>query len=133
MSEYVQAIQINAQLISQLDCLYSFATISRANNYNKATITDGTSILIKQGRHPVIEHQLNSGESYIPNDVQLDRENQQIMMITGPNMSGKSALLRQTALIVLMAQIGSFVPAEAAEIYGRIYFYGRNERDSKYP
>ncbi|MGY8987720.1 MAG: DNA mismatch repair protein MutS [Flavobacteriales bacterium] len=116
MSEYVQAIQINAQLISQLDCLYSFATISRANNYNKATITDGTSILIKQGRHPVIEHQLNSGESYIPNDVQLDRENQQIMMITGPNMSGKSALLRQTALIVLMAQIGSFVPAEAAEI-----------------
>ena len=116
MSEYVQTIQINAQLISQLDCLYSFATISRANNYNKATITDGTSILIKQGRHPVIEQQLNSGESYIPNDVQLDRENQQIMMITGPNMSGKSALLRQTALIVLMAQIGSFVPAEAAEI-----------------
>jgi len=116
MSEYVQAIQINAQLISQLDCLYSFATIAKANNYNKATIADGTSILIKQGRHPVIEQQLNSGESYIPNDVQLDRENQQVMMITGPNMSGKSALLRQTALIVLMAQIGSFVPAEAAEI-----------------
>ncbi|MAR39252.1 MAG: DNA mismatch repair protein MutS [Flavobacteriales bacterium] len=116
LSEYLHPIQINAQLISQLDCLYSFAIIAKTNNYNKANITDGTNILIKKGRHPVIEQQLKSGESYIPNDVQLDRENQQIMMITGPNMSGKSALLRQTALIILMAQIGSFVPAEAAEI-----------------
>ena len=116
LSDSVQAIQLNSQLISQLDCLYSFALIAKANNYNKATITEETNILIKQGRHPVIEQQLKSGESYIPNNVQLDRETQQIMMITGPNMSGKSALLRQTALIVLMAQIGSFVPADAAEI-----------------
>ncbi|MDA9345147.1 DNA mismatch repair protein MutS, partial [Flavobacteriales bacterium] len=116
LSEYVVAIQINSQLISQLDCFYSFATIAKNNKYHKATISENTNILIKKGRHPVIEQQLKSGESYIPNDVQLDRENQQIMMITGPNMSGKSALLRQTALIVLMAQIGSFVPAEAAEI-----------------
>ena len=116
LSEFVQAIQLNAQLISQLDCLYSFATIAKRNNYKKATISEGTSILIKKGRHPVIEQQQNSEESYISNDVQLDREKQQIMMITGPNMSGKSALLRQTALIVIMAQIGSFIPAEAAEI-----------------
>ncbi len=116
LSEYVVAIQINSQLISQLDCFYSFATIAKNNKYHKATISENTNILIKKGRHPVIEQQLKSGEIYIPNDVQLDRENQQIMMITGPNMSGKSALLRQTALIVLMAQIGSFVPAEAAEI-----------------
>tara|TARA_B110000090_G_scaffold66941_1_gene76776 strand:+ start:346 stop:2949 length:2604 start_codon:yes stop_codon:yes gene_type:complete len=116
LSEYVVAIQTNSQLISQLDCFYSFATIAKNNKYHKATISENTNILIKKGRHPVIEQQLKSGESYIPNDVQLDRENQQIMMITGPNMSGKSALLRQTALIVLMAQIGSFVPAEAAEI-----------------
>ena len=102
LSESVQAIQLDAQLISQLDCLYSFALIAKANNYNKASITEGTNILIKKGRHPVIEQQLKSGESYIPNNVQLDRETQQIMMITGPNMSGKSALLRQTALIVLM-------------------------------
>ena len=116
MSEFVQTIQLNAQLISQLDCLYSFATIAKRNNYKKATISEGTSILIKKGRHPVIEQQQSSEESYIANDVQLDREKQQIMMITGPNMSGKSALLRQTALIVIMAQIGSFIPAEAAEI-----------------
>ena len=116
LSEYLVAIQINSQLISQLDCFYCFATIAKNNCYNKANITENTNIVITQGRHPVIEQQLNSGESYIPNDVNLDREHQQIMMITGPNMSGKSALLRQTALIVLMAQIGSFVPAEAAEI-----------------
>ena len=116
LSEFVQAIQLNAQLISQLDCLYSFAIIAKRNNYKKATISEGTSILIKKGRHPVIEQQQSSEESYIANDVQLDREKQQIMMITGPNMSGKSALLRQTALIVIMVQIGSFIPAEAAEI-----------------
>ncbi|MBT5859278.1 MAG: DNA mismatch repair protein MutS [Flavobacteriales bacterium] len=116
MLEYVSVIQLNSQLISQLDCLFSFATIAKNNNYNRSNITEGTSLLIKKGRHPVIEHQLSSDETYIANDVQLDREHQQIMMITGPNMSGKSALLRQTALIVLMAQIGSFVPAEAAEI-----------------
>ena len=115
MSEFVQIIQLNSQLISQLDCLYSFAIIAKRNNYKKATISEGTSILIKKGRHPVIEKQISEG-SYIPNDVQLDRKKQQIMMITGPNMSGKSALLRQTALIVIMAQIGSFIPAEAAEI-----------------
>ncbi|MGY8989715.1 MAG: DNA mismatch repair protein MutS, partial [Flavobacteriales bacterium] len=115
LSDCVQAIQLNSQLISQLDCLYSFAIIAKRNNYKKTTISEGTSILIKKGRHPVIEQQ-SSEESYIANDVQLDREKQQIMMITGPNMSGKSALLRQTALIVIMAQIGSFIPAEAAEI-----------------
>jgi len=116
MLEYVSVIQLNSQLISQLDCLFSFATIAKNNNYNRSNITEGTSLLIKKGRHPVIEQQLSSDETYITNDVHLDREHQQIMMITGPNMSGKSALLRQTALIVLMAQIGSFVPAEAAEI-----------------
>ena len=114
--EYIKPIQLNSHIISTLDCLYSFAEIALLNNYNKPIITDGTNLLIKKGRHPVIENQLKSGEKYIPNDIQLDRKNQQIMMITGPNMSGKSALLRQTALIVLMAQIGSYIPAEAAEI-----------------
>jgi len=116
MIEFVRPIQFNSQLIAKLDCLYSFSHIAKTNNYNKAEIDEGTSLLIKQGRHPVIEKQLKSGEAYIPNDVSLDREKQQIIMITGPNMSGKSALLRQTALIVLMAQIGSFVPAKAAKI-----------------
>ena len=116
LSKFIYNIQLNAQIISEIDCLYSFAKIAKTNNYNKPNITNGTSILIKEGRHPVIEKHLKSEESYIPNDVQLEQEDQQIMMITGPNMSGKSALLRQTALIVLMAQIGSYVPAEAVEI-----------------
>ena len=116
LTEYIKPIQLNSHIISTLDCLYSFAVIAQLKNYNKPFITDGTNLLIKKGRHPVIENQLKSGEKYIPNDIQLDRKNQQIMMITGPNMSGKSALLRQTALIVLMAQIGSYIPAEAAEI-----------------
>ena len=98
LSEYVVAIQTNSQLISQLDCFYSFATIAKNNKYHKATISENTNILIKKGRHPVIEQQLKSGESYIPNDVQLDRENQQIMMITGPNMSGKSAIFKTNSI-----------------------------------
>lgn len=114
--KYITNIQINSQIISKIDCLCSFADIAKNNNYNKPNITNKKSILIKKGRHPVIEKNLESEESYIPNDLQLDQKNQQIMMITGPNMSGKSALLRQTALIVLMAQIGSYIPAEAAEI-----------------
>jgi len=116
LTKYIKAIQLNSHIISTLDCLYSFAEIALLNNYSKPIITDNTNLLIKKGRHPVIENQLKSGEKYIPNDIQLDRKKQQIMMITGPNMSGKSALLRQTALIVLMAQIGSYIPAEAAEI-----------------
>jgi DNA mismatch repair protein MutS len=99
-----------------LDCLLSFSSIARKNNYAKPSVNNSSDLVIKQGRHPVIEQQLEMGEPYIPNDVTLNREKQQIMMITGPNMSGKSALLRQTALIVLMAQIGSFVPAKSAEI-----------------
>ena len=90
--------------------------IANKFNYVQPVINESSSLTIKQGRHPVIEKQLPDGESYIPNDIYLDKDNQQIMMITGPNMSGKSALLRQTALIVLMAQIGSFIPAESAEI-----------------
>ena len=113
---HIEAIQINAFVVSQLDCLLSFSCIAKKNNYAKPSINNSSDLLIKQGRHPVIEQQLAMGDPYIPNDVNLNREQQQIMMITGPNMSGKSALLRQTALIVLMAQIGSFVPAEGAEI-----------------
>lgn len=116
ISKYIQAIQLNAHIISQLDCLLSFSSIAKKNNYAKPSINNSADLAIKKGRHPVIEQQLEMGEPYIPNDVTLDREQQQIMMITGPNMSGKSALLRQTALIVLMAQIGSFVPAQSAEI-----------------
>lgn len=114
--DYISAIQVDCNEISQLDCLLSFALISSANRYNCPVIADDDVIDIKQGRHPVIEKQLPIGEEYVPNDVFLDNEKQQIMMITGPNMAGKSALLRQTALIVLMAQMGCFVPADTARI-----------------
>lgn len=114
LSEFLQPIQYNASLIAQLDCLLSFAKIAVENNYTKPTINETKIIDIKNGRHPVIERNLPIGEEYIANDVYLDEEQQQIIMITGPNMSGKSALLRQTALIVLMAQMGSFVPASGA-------------------
>ena len=113
---HIEAIQLDAYLVSQLDCLLSFSSIAKRHNYIKPSVNNSSDLIIKQGRHPVIEQQLAMGEPYIPNDVFLDRKKQQIMMITGPNMSGKSALLRQTALIVLMAQIGSFVPAQSAEI-----------------
>lgn len=116
MADYINPIQFDAHLIGQLDCLLSFANISVKNNYCKPTLTNGFEIDIKNGRHPVIEHQLKAGEEYVANDVYLDNETQQIIMITGPNMSGKSAILRQTALIVLMAQIGCFVPAESATL-----------------
>lgn len=116
LSQYVSSIQRNAHLIAQLDCLCGFASIAILNNYNEPTVNEGHALNIVSGRHPVIEKQLKSGEEYIPNDVFLDKDSQQIIMITGPNMAGKSALLRQTALIVLMAQMGSFVPAEKAEI-----------------
>ena len=115
-TEYVAAIQQNARIISMLDALGSFATVARKNNYVKPVVTDGKELDIKDGRHAVIEQQLPLGESYVPNDLFLDDETQQIIIITGPNMAGKSALLRQTALIVLMAQMGSFVPASAASI-----------------
>lgn len=116
LAEYIPAIQINANQIARLDCLLSFANIARENNYTRPVIADDDLLDIRQGRHPVIEKQLPVGEKYIANDVVLDTENQQIIVITGPNMSGKSALLRQTALITLLAQIGSFVPAESAHI-----------------
>lgn len=115
-NDYVGAVQQNARVISVLDALASFARVARKNNYYKPQITDQKSLNIKEGRHPVIEQQLPLGESYVPNDLFLDDETQQIIIITGPNMAGKSALLRQTALIVLMAQMGSFVPAAEAEI-----------------
>ena len=114
--EYVSSIQNNCTTIAKIDCLLSFARVSKENRYVCPVINDSDVIDIKQGRHPVIELQLPIGEPYIPNDVFLDSEHQQIIVITGPNMAGKSALLRQTALIVLMAQIGCFVPAEAASI-----------------
>lgn len=116
MQEYISPVQNNAQLIAQLDCLCGFTQLAKDNNYVAPTMNDSTELLIKNGRHPVIENQLPLGEAYIANDVTLNREEQQIIMITGPNMSGKSAILRQTALIVLLAQMGSFVPAESAEI-----------------
>ena len=116
LTEYVEPIQYNAQLIAQLDCLQSFAAVALANNYCRPQLNDGTVIDIKEGRHPVIETQLPLGEKYIANNVYLDRDTQQIIIITGPNMSGKSALLRQTALIVLMAQIGCYCPAQSATI-----------------
>ena len=116
LAEYIQAIQLDAAIIGQLDCLLSFATTAIEYKYSRPEINDSKDILIKGGRHPVIEHQLPPGESYISNDVTLNQDDQQIIIITGPNMAGKSALLRQTALIVLMAQIGSFVSAESAQI-----------------
>lgn len=114
--DYIKPIQLNAHLIAKLDVLLNFATIAERNNYVKPEITTGHDLDIKGGRHPVIERNLPVGEDYITNDVFLDNETQQIIIITGPNMSGKSALLRQTGLIVLMAQMGSFVPAKMAKI-----------------
>lgn len=116
MADYIQPVQFNAALLGQLDCFVSFAKVAKSNNYHRPTLNDGLAIDIKAGRHPVIENQMELGEKYIPNDVYLDNDSQQIIMITGPNMSGKSAILRQTALISLMAQIGSFVPAESAKL-----------------
>lgn len=114
--DFIEPVQYNAQIIAELDCLLSFATVAGKNNYTKPQLDESFAIEVKGGRHPVIEKHLPLGESYIPNDVFLDNENQQIIMITGPNMSGKSALLRQTALICLMAQMGSFVPADSAKM-----------------
>ena len=116
IADYISTIQLNAAMIGRLDCLLSFSKLAKENNYNCPVINDSEVIDIKQGRHPVIEKQLPIDEKYIANDVHLDNESQQVIIITGPNMAGKSALLRQTALIVLMAQIGSFVPAEEANI-----------------
>ena len=116
LSEFIPAIQVNANQIARLDCLLSFANVARENNYIRPVIEDNDVLDIRQGRHPVIEKQLPIGEKYIANDVMLDNSSQQIIIITGPNMAGKSALLRQTALITLLAQIGSFVPAESAHI-----------------
>jgi len=116
MQEYIAPVQLNAQLIAQLDCLCGFAQLAKENNYVAPVVNDSTDIDIKEGRHPVIEKQLPIGDAYVTNDVLLNREEQQIIMITGPNMSGKSALLRQTALIVLLAQMGSFVPATEANL-----------------
>ncbi|MFN7330468.1 MAG: DNA mismatch repair protein MutS, partial [Bacteroidota bacterium] len=115
-SEFIAQIQQNARTVAVLDCLLSFALTARTNRYAKPEISDSTRLAIKAGRHPVIEKQLPVGETYVPNDIFLDTETQQILVITGPNMAGKSALLRQTALIVLMAQMGSFVPAESAVV-----------------
>ena len=114
--EYIQQIQTNANLIAHLDCLLSGAKTAQEHKYVRPVIDSSDIIDIKQGRHPVIETQMPIGEEYVPNDIMLDAEGQQIMIITGPNMAGKSALLRQTALIVLLAQTGSFVPAESARI-----------------
>jgi DNA mismatch repair protein MutS len=116
LNEFIPAIQINANQIARLDCLLSFNTVARLSGYVRPVLSDDDVLDIRQGRHPVIEKQLPVGESYIANDVMLDTKSQQIIVITGPNMAGKSALLRQTALITLLAQIGSFVPAESAHI-----------------
>lgn len=116
LTEFIPAIQINANQIARIDCLLAFANVAKANNYIRPVIVDSDVLDIRQGRHPVIEKQLPIGEKYIANDVMLDSTTQQIIIITGPNMAGKSALLRQTALITLLAQIGSFVPAESAHI-----------------
>ncbi|MCQ2330727.1 MAG: DNA mismatch repair protein MutS [Paludibacteraceae bacterium] len=116
LTEYVPAMQVDANVLAQLDCLLSFATVAAQHHYVCPDVNDSLVIDIRQGRHPVIEQQLPLGETYVANDVLLDNDNQQIIILTGPNMAGKSALLRQTALIVLMAQMGSFVPAESASI-----------------
>ncbi|MBW8244439.1 DNA mismatch repair protein MutS [Muricauda oceani] len=116
MQEYIAPVQLNAHLIAQLDCLCGFTQLAKENNYIEPVVNNSTDIDIKEGRHPVIEKQLPIGDAYVTNDVFLNREDQQIIMITGPNMSGKSALLRQTALIVLLAQMGSFVPATEANL-----------------
>ncbi len=114
--EHIPSIQLNSALIGRIDCLQSFAVLSMENNYVRPVLDDSKTLDISDGRHPVIEKQLPVGESYVPNDLVLDTDDQQIIILTGPNMSGKSALLRQTALIVLMAQTGCFVPARAARI-----------------
>ncbi len=114
--EYTSSIQLNAQLLARVDCLMSFAKVAVKYNYVKPSVNDSKVLKILNGRHPVIERSLPAGEEYVSNDIYLDNETQQIMMITGPNMSGKSAVLRQTALITLMAQVGSFVPASSADI-----------------
>ena len=116
MQEFIPQIQINANILAHIDCLLSFAKVSKDNCYVRPVVDDSDVLDIHQGRHPVIETQMPLGERYVPNDVYLDTEKQQIMMITGPNMAGKSALLRQTALIVLLGQIGCFVPAESTRI-----------------
>ena len=116
MAAYISPIQTNAQILGRIDCLLSFAMVAEKYNYCKPEINEGTALKITKGRHPVIEQSMPLGEPYVSNDLILEPDTQQIMMITGPNMSGKSALLRQTALIVLMAQMGCFVPAEAAAI-----------------
>ncbi len=116
LQEYIRPIQANSNLIAQLDCFLSFAQVAQLNNYNRPILHEGLEIEIKLGRHPVIEKQLKNGELYVPNDVYLDSEQQQIIVITGPNMAGKSAILRQTALISLLAQIGCFVPAQEARL-----------------
>ncbi len=116
IGEFIQPIQHNASLIARLDCLLSFSKVAIRQNYCRPEMNEGNIMDIKDGRHPVIEQHLELGESYVPNDVYLDNDSQQILMITGPNMAGKSAVLRQTALIVLMAQMGSFVPAASASI-----------------
>ncbi len=116
LAEYTEPVQVNAQLVARLDALVSFAVLAEQNEYHRPEINDSTDLEIRGGRHPVIELQLPFGEEYVSNDVVLNTSDQQIMMITGPNMSGKSALLRQTALIVLMAQMGSYVPAKSAKI-----------------
>jgi len=116
VADYTSVIQLNAQMLANIDCLMSFAKVALRNNYVKPSINDSQTIKILDGRHPVIEQTLAAGEEYVSNDIYLDNNTQQIMMITGPNMSGKSAVLRQTALIVLMAQMGCFVPAKAADI-----------------
>jgi len=116
LTEYIQAIQLDANVLAKIDCLISFATAALQNNYVRPVVNESKVIDIREGRHPVIEQQLPIGEKYITNDVLLDSDDQQILIITGPNMAGKSALLRQTALIVLMSQMGSFVPAQSADI-----------------
>ncbi|MEL6976373.1 MAG: DNA mismatch repair protein MutS, partial [Bacteroidota bacterium] len=116
MQEHISTVQHSAKQLAQLDCLCGFAVLAMENNYVQPQLDDSTHLHIKEGRHPVIEKQLPPGEAYITNSVTLNREDQQIIMVTGPNMSGKSAILRQTALIVLLAQMGSFVPAESAKI-----------------
>jgi DNA mismatch repair protein MutS len=116
ISDYTAAIQLNSQLLAQLDCIMSFAKVAVRNHYVKPSLNEGKTIKILDGRHPVIEQTLPPGEDYVSNDIYLDNDTQQIIMITGPNMSGKSAVLRQTALIVLLAQVGSFVPAKAADL-----------------
>ena len=116
MQDYIPALQLNASLVARLDCLLSFANVAEDNRYVRPVIDDSDVLDIRQGRHPVIEKQLPPGESYVPNDIYLDTESRQIIIVTGPNMAGKSALLRQTALIILMAQVGCFVPAESARI-----------------